>query len=41
MGFLDVFIEYPPYFALKLSGTTVIDAVQIDGIKKNNFSNVK
>lgn len=41
MGFFDAFLEYPPYFALKLLGTTVTDAVQIDEIKNNIFSNVK
>lgn len=41
MGFFDVFIEHSAYFSLKLSGTTVTDAVQINGIKNNIFSNVK
>lgn len=41
MGFFDVFIELPLYFPLKLLGTTVTDAVQIDGIKKKIFRNVE
>lgn len=41
VGFFDVFIEHPPYFTLKLLGATVTDAVQIERMKKNIFSNVK